>query len=142
MDDMDDNEQKGKRKKEDNEEEEDEEEEEDRHQIDWSRGRCDKCARRGQVGRVCRNCGHPATYNPFLGVCDECKRVGHIFLTPEECPVCEDMHSPVLPLRPQLPLDPLEAEELTEDDSECESHRAGLFNEEDEEEDEKDEGED
>jgi hypothetical protein len=105
---------------EDNEDDDDDDDDDDRRAsyrtlIDWSRGRCFHCARRGQLGRDCRHCGAPEYYRSFQGVCPECDTLGLVF---EECTNCEDRCLPHLAFPPLLPLDPDEPEEATDSDSE------------------------
>ena len=130
----------------DGEEEDDEMEDdemEDQAPVDWSRGRCMDCARRGQLGRTCRNCpipicGKPYKYQAWLGECANCKLIG---LEGLYClgPYCEDACSMLQP-RPPSTLDPDESEEDTSDDDWTEEERRlfGLRDESDEEIDEDD----
>jgi hypothetical protein len=123
---------------EDHEAEDDDDEPRASHRtlIDWSRGRCFHCARRGQLGRVCRRCGPPERCSEFTGVCPECKTLGLVFL---QCTNCEDSCLPHLAHLPQSPLDPDEPEEATDCDSEFSTFKEALAASDEEEDEEEDE---
>jgi hypothetical protein len=97
--------------------------------IDWSVGRCSECARRGQLDRICRNCGTPETYTHFQGVCQGCNTIGPIA---RYCLTCEGQCQSHQPYQPQF-LDVNQEEEETDDDSEFDFYQS-QFHVEDEEE--------
>jgi hypothetical protein len=92
--------------------------------IDWTRGRCMRCLRQGQLGRRCRyphqNGDH--FYSEFMGVCDGCESLGHVSSICSG-PYCVDAQQPHIPYRPQRPLDPDEEEESTADDADFDAVR-------------------
>jgi hypothetical protein len=119
------NEEEEKKEEEESSAEEESEEEEEEEEvvetdstdhIDWTRGRCFNCGRRGQLNRPCRRCGVDNTYDQWEGYCNECSTVG---LLSQLCsqPSCEDQNSPHIPGYAQRLPDPEEQEEITDDDS-------------------------
>ena len=93
------------------EEEEDEEVDDPGLNIDWSKGRCDVCTRRGPLGRQCRHCGLPNIYEEYVGQCEQCLRLGHLYDQCSDCGIQFEADSP------SSDADPNEPEEDTADDT-------------------------
>jgi len=73
----------------------------ERYLIDWSKGRCWTCARRGYLDHTCRDCGGLEKYTPYIGVCDNCFSLGSLasFCTGDYC----DGHAPHSPWHAHVP---------------------------------------
>lgn len=97
-----------------------ESEEEEAMGIDWSKGRCRNCARRGTRGYDCRKCGPPRKYEPFIGECEHCGESGSLI---SACDNCEDMCSPHLPGYHKIDTAREESVEDTDEDSEYNQYR-------------------
>ena len=50
----------------------------ERYLIDWSKGRCWTCARRGYLQDTCRNCRGEKKYTEYIGVCSHCLSLGSL----------------------------------------------------------------
>ena len=87
-----------------------------RRVIDWSKGRCFKCGRRGQLYMQCRECKKDHSYEHYVGECTFCKELGSLSLP---CISCRNEDSECLVPHEMPDFDPLEPEtvEKDEDDS-------------------------